>query len=167
MTKPTTPRKAARTTTQTVRIAGVRTKLTTKNGKVTAKRALPLEWECQAEQVRRLRRMRDVLIVGGMEAGKRGPRAQVQALATGLTAGHPDLTILLPSARTYFIENKVGNGRLSPAQINRHAALRRLGFEVEVVRATSISEAGDKAVALVTNWMGANDNSAKSAKKIA
>lgn len=143
---------------QVVRINGQRMKLTTRDGKVTAKAALPLEWELQAEQCRRLRRMPDVLFVGGMEAGKRGPRAQVQALATGLTAGHPDLTIFLSGGRTYFIENKVGNGRISPAQTDRHEKLRKAGFVVEVIRATSKDEAGDKIEALVLEWLADNDN---------
>jgi hypothetical protein len=146
------------TTTQTVRIAGQRMRLTTKNGKVTAKPAPELEWRLQAGQVSALRRMRNVLVAGGMEAGKRGPKAQVQALATGLTAGHPDLTIFLPGGRTCFIENKVGNGRLSPAQVQRHADLRRLGFTVEVVRATTVEDATDQAVALVHRWLADNDN---------
>lgn len=154
----TTTTATSSTTTQTVRIGGQRMRLTTRNGRVTARPALPLEWECQAGQVSALRRMRDVLIVGGMEAGKRGPRAQVQALATGLTAGHPDLTVFLPGGRAYFIENKVGNGRLSPAQMQRHADLRRLGFTVEVVRATSVEDATEQAVALVHRWLAANDN---------
>ena len=148
----------SKTTTQTVRVNGIRTKITTRNGVVSAKEAPPLEWELQAEQCRRLRRMPDVLFVGGMEAGKRGPRAQVQALATGLTAGHPDLTIFLPGGRTYFIENKVGNGRLSPAQMDRHEKLRKAGFVVEVIRATSKDEAGEKIEAMVLGWMSANDN---------
>lgn len=146
------------TTTQTVRIGGKRMRLTTRNGKVTAKPAEPLEWELQAEQCRRLKNIPNVLFVGGMEAGKRGPRAQVQALATGLTAGHPDLTIFLPGGRTYFIENKVGKGRLSSAQADRHEKLRNAGFVVEVIRATSTDEAGDKIENLVREWLAGNDN---------
>lgn len=116
------------------------------------------EWELQHAQCRELAKIPNILFVGGMEAGKRGPRAQVIAKATGLTAGHPDLTILLPGARCAFIENKVGKGKLSPAQIERHAALRSLGHIVEVVRATTPSEAADRAVALVMGWLAANDN---------
>lgn len=159
MPKTTTPRT---TTTQTVTIDGKRVRLVTRDGKVTVKAAPVLEWECQAAQCRRLRAM-GVLFVGGMEAGKRGPRAQVQALATGLIAGHPDLTIFLPGGRCAFIENKVGYGRLSPTQVERHAALRRLGHTVEVVRATTTEEAADKAVALVRGWLAepANDNIAR------
>lgn len=154
------------TTTQTVRIGGKRMRLTTRNGKVTAKAAPVLEWELQAEQCRRLKNIPNVLFVGGMEAGKRGPRAQVQALATGLTAGHPDLTIFLPGGRTYFIENKVGKGRLSSAQIDRHAALRKLGYTVEVLRATTIDDAAAQAVALVRSWLAANDSHSATQKAV-
>lgn len=158
------------TTTQTVRINGVRTKLTTRNGRVTARPAPVLEWELQAAQIRSLRAMpeygKQFLLVGGMEAGKRGPRAQQQALATGLTAGHPDVTIFMPDGKCAFIENKVGNpatgsgGRLSPAQVERHAALAKLGHEVAVLRATTTEDAAAQAVALVRQWLARNDNAA-------
>lgn len=166
MTKSTT----TRTTTQTVRINGARVHIQTKNGKVTTKPAPPLEWELQAAQIRALKAMREYgkqfLLVGGMEAGKRGPRAQQQALATGLTAGHPDVTIFLPGGKCAFIENKVGNpatgsgGRLSPAQKDRHAALARLGHTVAVLRATTTEDAAAQAVALVRQWLARNDNAA-------
>lgn len=152
------PRKAANDNrsdnhTQTVRINGVRTRLVTRNGKVTAKPALPLESDLQAAQVRRLRGM-GVLFAAGMEAGKRGPRAQAIAKATGMAPGEPDLRVYLPGGFCGFIENKVGNGRLSPAQVQRHADMRRLGFAVEVIRATSEQEAADKAEAVVRGWLG-------------
>lgn len=161
---------ARNTTTKTVRIAGQRMKLTTRNGRVTATPAPPLEWELQAAQIRALKAMpeygKQFLLVGGMEAGKRGPRAQQQALATGLTAGHPDVTIFMPDGKCAFIENKVGNpttgsgGRLSPAQIDRHAALARLGHTVTVLRATTTEDAAAQAVALVRAWLARNDNAA-------
>lgn len=143
------------TTIQTVRIGGKRVRLVTRDGKVTARPAPPLEWELQAAQVRELRRIPGILFVGGMEAGKRGPRAQAMALATGLTAGHPDLTIFLPGGRCAFIENKVGNGRLSPAQVARHAALTALGHTVVTLRATTPEDAAAQAVSLVFGWLGA------------
>lgn len=159
---------ASKSTTQTVRINGVRTKLTTRNGRVTARPAPVLEWELQAAQIRALRAMPEYggqfLLVGGMEAGKRGPRAQQQALATGLTAGHPDVTIFLPGGKCTFIENKVGNpatgsgGRLSPAQVERHAALAKLGHEVAILRATTTEDAAAQAVALVRQWLAGNCN---------
>ena len=157
--------------TQTVRINGVRTRLVTRNGKVTAKPAAPLEWELQAAQVRALRKIPGILFSAGMEAGKRGPRAQAIALATGMVAGHPDLTIFLPGGRCAFIENKVGNpatgrgGRLSPAQVARHAALRAIGHTVEVVRAMTPEDAAAQAVALVRGWLAGNDNNPENKSK--
>lgn len=166
MTKSTTNR----THTQTVRINGARVRIHTKNGRVTTKAAPPLEWELQAAQIRALKAMpeygKQFLLVGGMEAGKRGPRAQQQALATGLTAGHPDVTVFLPGGKCAFIENKVGNpatgsgGRLSPAQKYRHAALARLGHTVAVLRATTTEDAAAQAVALVRSWLADNSNNA-------
>ena len=151
-----------KTTTQTVRINGVRTKITTKAGKVTTKRALPLEWELQAAQVRRLRAMpeygKQFLLAGDMNSAKRGPTAQAQAIATGMTPGEPDLRIYLIGGRLASIENKVGKGRLSPAQRDRHAALAKLGHIVEVISATSEQDAADQAVALVRVWLNANNN---------
>lgn len=158
--KPTTRQRS-----QTVRINGARVRLTTRNGKVTTKPALPLEWELQAAQVRALRAIPGVLFAGDQNAAKRGPRAQAMALATGMTAGEPDLRVYLPGGRCAFIENKVGNGKLSSAQIDRHAALRKLGHTVEVVRATTCEEAAAQAVALVTGWLARADNDNDSASK--
>lgn len=168
----------AKTTTQTVKINGKRVRLTTRNGKVTAKPALPQEWELQAAQVRRLRAMPEYgkrfLFAGDQNAAKRGPRAQVQATAAGMTPGEPDVRIYLEGGRLGLIENKVGNGKLSPAQVERHAALGKLGHPVTVLRAVTEAEAADKAEALVRGWLGeaANDNrpakeNALPAKKIA
>lgn len=132
---------------------------TTKNGTrvIRAANTNTPEWKLQAAQVRRLRSMpehgREFLLVGGMEAGKRGPQAAVQAQATGLTAGHPDLTIFLRGGRCAFIENKTMSGRVSPAQRDRHAALQALGFVVVVVRAATEQEAADQAEALVRGWL--------------
>lgn len=149
-------------TTQIVRINGVRTKITTKAGKVTTAPALPLEWELQAAQVRRLRSMpeygKQFLLAGDMNSAKRGPNAQAQAIATGMTPGEPDLRIYLTGGRLASIENKVGKGRLSPAQRDRHAALAKLGHIVDIISATSEQDAADQAVALVLGWIAANTN---------
>ncbi len=130
--------------------------------KTTLVEAPVLEWRLQAAQIRSLRALptygRQFLLVGGMEAGRRGPQEQVKAKATGLTAGHPDLTIFLPGGRCAFIENKTAKGRLSPAQVERHDALRAIGHTVEVVRASTEEEAAAAAVGLVCGWLAANDN---------
>lgn len=157
------------TTRQTVRIGGKRTVVTTRAGKVTTKPALPKEWELQAAQVRRLRAMPEYgspprgrfLLAGDMNAAKRGPRAQQEAIAAGLTPGEADLRIYLDGARLRMIENKVGSGRLSPAQIDRHAGLAALGHDVAVVRAVSEDEAADKAEALVQGWLAESANDMK------
>ena len=145
------------TTRQTVRIGGKRMVVTTRAGKVTTKPAPPEEWELQAAQVRRLRAMPEYgkrfLLAGDMNAAKRGPRAQQEAIAAGLTPGESDLRIYLDGARLRMIENKVGSGRLSPPQVDRHAKLAALGHDVAVVRAVSENEAADKAVALVRGWL--------------
>lgn len=153
--------------TQTTKLNGKRVILTTSaSGKVTIKDAPVLEWVLQAEQVRQLKAMpefgKQFLILGGMEAGRRGKQEQMKAKATGLTAGHPDLTVFLPGARIAMIENKAEKGRLSWEQVERHAALKQLGHVVEVVRASTPDEAAAKAVGLVRGWLNtpdaANDN---------
>jgi hypothetical protein len=162
-TKPTT-----RTQTQIVRIGGVRTKLTTRGGKVTARPARPLEWELQAAQVRRLLAMPEYgthfLLAGDQNAAKRGPRAQVEALAAGMTAGEPDLRVYGTGGRVWLIENKVGRAALTDSQRERHPALAAIGHPVTIVRAVTCDEAADKAEALVRGWLGennaANDNKA-------
>lgn len=165
--EPTTMPKSTttRTTSQTVRIAGVRTKITTRNGRVTATAALPLEWECQAAQVKALRAMPEYgappqgqfLLAADMNAERRGPKARVIAIASGMTAGEPDLRIYLAKAGLRMIENKVGRGPLSPAQIDRHAALAKLGHHVTVLRFTTTEDAAAQAVALVRGWLVANE----------
>jgi hypothetical protein len=151
--------------TQTTTINGQRVRLVTSAGKVTVKPAPVLEYALQAAQVRALRAMpeygRQFLLVGGMEAGKRGRQESVKAKATGLTAGHPDLTIFLPNGRCGLIENKGAEGRLSTEQKERHAALARIGHTVVVIRAASEAEAAERAVATVRGWLAGNDNQEK------
>lgn len=165
--------KTTQTQTTTVKGKRVRITTTTKAGKttVTMKAAPVLEWELQAEQCRRLKAMPEYgklfLIMGGMEAGRRGRQEQMKAKATGLTAGHPDLTVFLPGGKVAMIENKAENGRLAPEQKKRHAALAAIGHVVEVVKATTTDEAAERAVALVRGWLAANENRKEVAKKIA
>lgn len=150
---------------QTTRINGARVVIrTAASGKVTVKPAPVLEWQMQAEQVRRLKAMpeygKSFLLVGGMEAGRRGKQESVKAKATGLTAGHPDLTIFLPGGKVAMIENKAANGRLSPEQRERHAALAAIGHTVEMVKASTADEAAARAVVLVYGWLAKNNNTA-------
>lgn len=158
MAKTTTPK----TTTQIVRINGVRTKLTTRNGKVTAKPALPEEWELQAAQVRALRKMPEYgkrfLLAGDQNAAKRGPKAQTQAIAAGLTPGEADVRIYLDNGRLRMIENKVGSASLTESQKVRHPALAKLGHVVTVLRSVTCEDAAAQAVALVIGWLAENDN---------
>ncbi len=72
----------------------------------------------------------------------KGQRARFGAMrkAEGVSTGFPDIGVLLPGGRAVFIEVKAPRtGRLSGAQRERHAELRRLGFGVGV--ATSIETA--------------------------
>jgi hypothetical protein len=161
---PSTPRKQ----TQTTVVNGQRVRLVTSGGKLTMTAAPATEASLQAAQIRALRAMpeygRRFLLVGGMEAGKRGPRAQVMAKATGLTAGHPDLTIFLPGGRCGMIENKNAEGRLSVAQKDRHAALARIGHDVFVIKAATEQEAADAACLQVRAWLAvSNDNAVRMA----
>lgn len=148
-------------TQQTVRIKGVRTIIrTSANGKVTTKEALPKEWELQAAQVRALRQLPEYgklfLLAGDQNAAKRGPRAQQEAIAAGMTPGEADLRIYLVDGQIRMIENKVGKGRLSPPQKERHAALAKLGHDVAVVAADATDDAAMQAVALVREWISSN-----------
>ena len=167
------PSKSPRRQTQTTTLNGKRVRLVTTAGKIEIKPAPVLEWLLQAAQVTALRAMpeygRQFLLVGGMEAGRRGKQEAVKAKATGLTAGHPDLTILLPNARCGMIENKNAEGRLSREQKDRHAALAKIGHHVVVIKATTEAEAAERAVATVRSWLAApvaaNDNEEKAAPK--
>ncbi|MBB6299926.1 VRR-NUC domain-containing protein [Rhizobium leucaenae] len=151
----------AKTNTQTTRIAGKRVRIvarvTATGTSVKVTDAAPKEWELQAAQVRALRAMpeygKQFLLAGDQNSAKRGPRAQMEATAAGMTPGEADLRIYLAGGQLRMIENKVGKGRLSPAQIDRHAALARLGHAIEVVRADACAEAAISAVKLVRAWL--------------
>lgn len=141
--------------------------LTTRAGKVTTKPAPPKEWELQAAQVRRLRAMPEYgkrfLLAGDQNASKRGPRAQQEAIAAGLTPGEADLRIYIDGGRLRQIENKVGRAALTESQKDRHPKLAALGHHVEVVRADSETEAADKAEALVRGWLAGDAGVMKNA----
>ena len=128
-------------------------RLTSDGRTTTAKPAPELEWRLQHAQVKALRAMPEYgsqfLLAAGMEAGKRGKLSATIAKATGLEPGEPDLKIYMIGARILFIENKAENGKLSKVQELRHAALRKLGHRVEVIKATTCEEAASIAVDMV------------------
>jgi hypothetical protein len=83
---------------------------------------------------------------GDMNAGKRnGSRAKL----TGLKAGEPDVRIYTAPAQLGMIELKTTKGKLSEDQIERHAALTKLGFKVHVVHAATETEAASKCRAIL------------------
>ena len=162
-----------KTTTQTVRINGVRTVLTTRNGKVTAKAAPVLEIDLQAAAVRKLKAMpeyvhdaKDVrpgtfaLASDQNGSGKRGWNSAVKLKAAGMAAGEPDVRVYLYGGILRCAEFKGEKGSLTDSQEKRFPLLRALGFPIDIVEASTEDEAADKAVALVRGWLreAANDN---------
>jgi len=150
-------------TSQTTRMNGKRVVIrTSATGRVTVTDAEPREADLQAAQVSALRSMPEYgkrfLLAADMNAERRGPKARVMAVATGMTAGEPDLRLYLDGGKLRMIENKTGKGKLSPAQVDRHAALARLGHVVEVVRANTTEQASAAAIKLVRDWLS-EDNS--------
>lgn len=132
----------------------------------TVEPAPPEEWAMQAEAVRRLRQLpqydREFTLAGDFNAARRSPREATKAKATGLTPGEHDLRIYLQGGRLGLIELKRTRrqgGRLSPAQRDRHALLQRLGFNRQaVVYAADEDDAATQVVAIVLEWLAANDN---------
>lgn len=140
------------------KISGKRVRLVSKNGVTVASDAPPLEWEMQAAQCRALKAHADYgklfVFAGGLEGVRTSKRTASVSKATGMTAGHPDLTIFLAGGHAAFVENKTMAGRLSPEQHERHAALIDLGFAVQVIRANSCADAVAQILAFVNERLG-------------
>lgn len=143
---------------QTTRSGGRRIVITTrmnKDGEVKVKTeaAPPLEWRLQAAQITAMRRHRrfgsGFLYAGSMEAGKRGPKAQMEAVATGMVSGEPDVRLYFSGGKTIFVENKSGKGRLSKEQKERHADLLALAFDVHTVWADSEESASTQILQII------------------
>ncbi len=91
----------------------------------------------------------DCLIHHSPNEGARKPQYRAKLNALGLHAGWPDLEVFVPQAyfcdplthAPIFIEVKSGRGRLSPAQKETLAGLRRCGAHCQHVR--SIAEVSD------------------------
>ena len=153
--KPGTELTPGKTKRQTVTVAGRRTTITTRmnmDGTTTVTRtgAGALESDLQEAQVEWMKShplyRKRFLFAASMEAGKRGPQAQKEAIATGMVAGEPDLRIYVGGSAyehpvTFFIENKAKAGRLSTEQKTRHEELAGLGFDVRTIKAETPEEA--------------------------
>lgn len=128
-----------------------------------------LEWRLQAAGVRALRAMPGYgdrlapgvrfTLAGDFNAARRSPQEAVKAKATGLTAGEHDVRVYLEGGRLGLIEVKNRNGRLSPAQKERHPLLAGLGFGLQaVVKVSTEDEAAAEFVRVVSGWLAANEN---------
>jgi hypothetical protein len=111
------------------------------------------EWKYQAEVISRLHKLEDAGLpftcAGDMNRGKRGRRAQMEAKATGLTAGEPDIRIYMVGGRLFSIELKTPRGSRSKEQRKRHALLISLGFEIITIAGKTPEELADAVEALV------------------
>lgn len=87
-----------------------------------------------------------IVCVAVPNAGKRSIVSARLMKAEGMHTGFPDLVVLGKQGRAGFLEVKAADGRLSDAQIDCHAMLRRLGHHIEVVRSQ------DEAMAAVRAW---------------
>lgn len=112
------------------------------------------EWRVQAEAVSFLHKLQDegynFEFAGDMNGEIRnGTRAKL----TGVKAGETDLRFYFPGGVFKMIELKrTSDGRLSKAQEKRHAALRALGFEIEVVFA-EVEDVEEKIRPIVMRWI--------------
>lgn len=66
--------------------------------------------------------------------GTRDPREAMKFKATGTRAGVADLVILMPGARTVFIELKVEKGKQSDSQVFFEKTVTGMGFEYHICR---------------------------------
>lgn len=71
-----------------------------------------------------------------------------------MTEGEPDVRVYLPKGRLGLIEIKADGGRLSDAQIKRHAVLKKLGHEVITLQVKTLEEAKTAAVDLLKAMLG-------------
>lgn len=152
-----------------------RTTCTTANGTRITKTKLveadPLEWEIQAEGVRRVKALPGFgdsaapgvtfTLAADFNAGRRSRQQSTIAKATGIAAGEQDLRFYGQGGRMLLVEVKGPKTPISADQVKRHALHRALGFRVEVVRGKTIDQGASDLVALVQQWLDeapANDN---------
>ncbi|PDS97683.1 oxidoreductase [Rhizobium sp. S9] len=163
--------KMAKRQTQTTRMNGKRVRIVTTTGKdggtkVTVEQAPVLEIDLQIEAVKLIKRMPEyvsdvsktrpgtfTLAADQNGSGFRGRNAAVKLKAAGMAAGEPDLRLYFFGGTLKAIEFKGEEGSLTDSQEKRFPLLRALGFEIEVVEASTPSEAADKAVFIVRGWI--------------
>lgn len=168
----------SRTTTQTVRIKGVRTKLVTTtraDGTVSIKTKLApvLEIDLQIAATKRVKRLPEyvsrvedvrpgtfTLAADQNGSGFRGRNAAVKIKAAGMAAGEPDWRLYFYGGVLRGVEFKGEDGELTDSQEKRFPLLAALGFPITIVEARSEDEAADKAEAAVRGWLADNDNEA-------
>jgi len=79
-------------------------------------------------------------------AARRSAITGVRLKQEGMITGWPDLTLVGPDKRIAFLEVKAEKGRISAAQEECLAMLRRMGHDVAVVRSQ------DDAVLMLQEW---------------
>ncbi len=84
------------------------------------------------------------LVIGGTEQGVRSKSAGGKLKATGMVAGHVDMTWVLPMGKVIWIELKTADGVVSNVQKEHHEKLKELGHCVEVVFAKSPMDGWNK-----------------------
>ena len=157
-------------TTQTTRLNGKRVRIVTTvtaNGtKVTVSDAPVLEIDLQVEAVKHLKRMpeyvadaKDVrpgtftLAADQNGSGFRGRNAAVKLKAAGMAAGEPDIRLYFFGGTLRCLEMKGAEGSLTASQEKRFPLLRALGFQIDVVEASTPADAARQAVELVRGWL--------------
>lgn len=134
-----------------------RVRFTTKKPKPTSRK----EWQLQAAIIAKFHELEaagwQFTCAGDQNAARRGLHAAAIAKVTGMTAGEPDLRIVLPEGRIGWIELKASKGRLSSEQIARHARYAELGHHVHVLQAVTEQEAVEGAVKLLAAMLDRKD----------
>jgi hypothetical protein len=75
-----------------------------------------------------------VLVFAVPNGGLRSKAEAARLKWTGVLAGVPDLVVIAPGGRAFFLEVKTADGRLSTDQRDVHACLVALGTPATIVR---------------------------------
>lgn len=75
-----------------------------------------------------------VVVVAVPNAARRTVSGRPTNAVAGLTAGVPDLVVIMPEGKTLWIEVKSEKGRVSDAQFAFHSKLHGLGHTIAIVR---------------------------------